>query len=164
MTALDFERSAPARGRQTKRVIVVGAGLGGLAAAMTLAAQGAAVTLLERANRTGGKLRAFDSAAGPVDAGPTVLTMRHVLEDLFARTGARLEERVTLTREPLLARHFWHDGAQLDLFDDRDRSAEAVRAFAGAKLSSVRVLRYFGEDDAPPPAAAGVSRAARPPG
>ncbi len=114
-------------------VIVIGAGVAGLAAAMTLAAQGARVTLLERADETGGKIRTIPSPAGPVDAGPTVVTMRHVFDDLFRRTGAVLDDYVTLRREPLLARHWWPDGGELDLFSDRGRSIEAIHAFSGAR-------------------------------
>ena len=81
-------------------------------------------------------MRTIPSVAGPIDAGPTVLTMRHVFDDLFAATGASLEDHVTLIREPLLARHFWPDGSSLDLFDDDAANAEAVAAFAGPKAST----------------------------
>ena len=116
-------------------IVVVGAGVAGLAAAMTLASQGARVTLLERAAATGGKIRTIPSMAGPVDAGPTVITMRHVFENLFRRAGARLEDHVELVEEPLLARHWWPDGGQLDLFADRLRSIDAIHAFSGARAA-----------------------------
>lgn len=120
---------------RTQNVVIVGAGLGGLSAAMTLAADGFHVTLLERAARPGGKVRALESIAGPVDAGPTVLTMKHVFEDLFRRTGAPLADYATLHREELLARHWWPDGSSLDLFSDRGASLDAIRAFGGAKTA-----------------------------
>ncbi|MEM9851692.1 MAG: NAD(P)-binding protein, partial [Pseudomonadota bacterium] len=66
-------------------VIVVGAGIGGLTAAVTLAGAGVPVTLIEADAVTGGKLRAVPSDAGPVDCGPTVLTKRHVFDALFSR-------------------------------------------------------------------------------
>ena len=117
------------------RIIVIGAGMGGLAAAARLAHAGHAVTLLERAGTPGGKMRQVPSDAGPVDAGPTVLTLRHVFDALFEDLGARLDDHVTLVPEPLLARHFWPDGSQLDLHADLDQSAEAVGAFAGARAA-----------------------------
>ena len=95
------------------RVIVVGAGMGGLAAAMRLAAAGCDVTVFETAAEPGGKMRTLPSAAGPVDAGPTVLTLRGVFDDLFAACGLALNDHVSLTREPLLARHVWPDGSAL---------------------------------------------------
>lgn len=115
------------------RVVVIGAGVGGLASAIRLAAAGLSVTVLERHTHAGGKIRTLPSAAGPVDAGPTVLTMRQMFDDLFACAGARLDDHVSLIRQDLLARHGWSDGSQLDLFASPDQSATAVRDFAGSK-------------------------------
>jgi 1-hydroxycarotenoid 3,4-desaturase len=113
------------------RVIVIGAGMGGLASAIRLAAAGLSVTVLERADAPGGKARALPSAAGPVDTGPTVLTMRHVFDALFALNGERLDDHLTLIPQPILARHWWPGSGPLDLTPDRDANAEAIRAFAG---------------------------------
>ncbi|MEM6738492.1 MAG: 1-hydroxycarotenoid 3,4-desaturase CrtD [Pseudomonadota bacterium] len=139
----------------TDRVIVIGAGMGGLAVAIRLAASGHNVRVLETQPAAGGKMRTLPSAAGLVDAGPTVLTMRHVFDDLFAAAGTRLDDHVTLERQHLLARHFWPDGSTLDLWDDPDRSAEAVRAWGGARAEaefrrfSARAKRLFEAFDAP---------------
>lgn len=115
----------------TDRVIVIGAGMGGLASAIRLAAAGLSVTVLERADAPGGKARALPSDAGPVDTGPTVLTMRHVFDALFALNGERLDDHLTLIPQPILARHWWPGSGPLDLTPDRDTNAEAIRAFAG---------------------------------
>ena len=111
--------------------VVIGAGFGGLATALRLAAAGGRVTVLEAADAPGGKARAVPSAAGPVDAGPTVLTMRWIFDDLAGIAGVRLEDHVTLTPEPVVARHWWPDGSQLDLHVDPEASAAAIRDFAG---------------------------------
>ncbi len=116
-----------------KKVIIIGAGIGGLSAAVDLAAAGIDVTVLEQAYAPGGKLRQFPSDAGPVDAGPTVLTMRSVFESLFRRAGVTLSEHVTLIPETILARHWWQDGSTLDLHADPAESANAVGDFAGRK-------------------------------
>lgn len=118
---------------RTERVVVVGAGMGGLATAIRLAAAGHGVTVIEAADRPGGKARAVASVAGPVDTGPTVLTMRAEVDALFALAGLRTEETVDLIALPELARHFWPDGSRLDLFTDRDANIEAIRAFAGPR-------------------------------
>lgn len=123
------------------RIIIIGAGLGGLAAAIRLAAAGHAVTVIEAASAPGGKMRTLPSAAGPVDAGPTVLTLRTVFEDLFASAGADLADHVTLTPQHVLARHWWPDGSTLDLHADPEASADAIGAFAGAR--AVRDFRRF---------------------
>lgn len=114
-----------------KKTIIIGAGIGGLSAAVDLAARGLDVTVLEQAFAPGGKLRQFPSDAGPVDAGPTVLTMRAIFDALFERAGARLDEHISLTPETVLARHWWQDGSTLDLFADPAESANAVADFAG---------------------------------
>ncbi|MEH3116927.1 MAG: phytoene desaturase family protein [Methylorubrum populi] len=116
-----------------KRVIVVGAGIGGLAAALSLAAAGFDVTVLERAASVGGKMRALSVGGRPVEAGPTVFTMRWVFEDLFAEAGADFGSEVRLTPASLLARHAWNAHERLDLFADMAASADAIGAFAGAR-------------------------------
>ena len=118
-----------------KKVVVVGAGMGGLCAAIRLAAAGLSVTLVEAQGTPGGKMRTVASDAGPVDAGPTVLTLRAVFEAVFAVAGERLEDHLTLIPQPILARHWWPDGSRLDLFTDPAQSAAAIERFAGQKAA-----------------------------
>jgi 1-hydroxycarotenoid 3,4-desaturase len=115
----------------TRRVAVVGAGFGGLTAALRLAHAGLQVTVYEAQAAPGGKARRLPSVAGPVDAGPTVFTMREVYEEVFAEVGARLEDEVRLIPAEILARHVWPDGSTLDLLPDMAASEAAVAAFAG---------------------------------
>ncbi|MGE5154569.1 MAG: 1-hydroxycarotenoid 3,4-desaturase CrtD [Bdellovibrio bacteriovorus] len=112
-------------------VLIIGAGMGGLAAAIDLAARGVPVELFERAPAPGGKVRQVRVGDAPLDAGPTVFTMRWVFEELFAAAGLSLPEHLSLKAVETLARHAWSDGSRLDLFADRARSAEAIAAFAG---------------------------------
>jgi 1-hydroxycarotenoid 3,4-desaturase len=113
------------------RVVIVGAGVGGLAAAIDLSRQGRPVVVLEAQPRAGGKLHQREVGGLRVDAGPTVLTMRWAFDELFADAGRSLADYVTLARAETLARHVWPDGSSLDLYADRARSAEAVGALAG---------------------------------
>ncbi len=115
-----------------RRVIVVGSGVGGLAAAMLCAAQGFETLVLERASEPGGKLREIGVAGRKIDAGPTVLTMLDVFEALFAAAGASLHDHIKLTQARILARHGWADGSQLDLTGDVAANAQAIGDFAGA--------------------------------
>ena len=118
---------------QTQRVVVVGAGIGGLVAALELAARGVEVVVVEQAGAPGGKMREVKIAGARIDAGPTVFTMRWVFEELFERIGTRLEDHLNLRPVQTLARHAW-DGAspqRLDLYADIERSADAIGVFAG---------------------------------
>jgi 1-hydroxycarotenoid 3,4-desaturase len=114
-----------------ERVVVIGAGIGGLVAAVLLAARGLAVTVFEKEAAPGGKLREVTAGSARVDAGPTVFTMRWVFEEIFAAAGASLDEHLTLARSRVLARHAWADGSRLDLFADRAESVDAIGRFAG---------------------------------
>ena len=119
------------RGIGGERVIIVGAGMAGLAAATLLASRGIEVLVVEMAEHPGGKIRTVDIGGQPVDSGPTVVTMRWVFEELFARADASLTDYLTLRPAEILTRHAWRDGSRLDLFADPDRSAAAVEDFAG---------------------------------
>jgi 1-hydroxycarotenoid 3,4-desaturase len=118
---------------RSDRAVVVGAGVGGLSAAIALAARGVEVTVVDRAPRVGGKLREVEVAGRRVDSGPTVLTVRAVFDELFAAAGASLDAYVTLDPVEVLARHAWADGSRLDLYRDVDRTADAIGALMGAR-------------------------------
>ena len=117
------------------RIAVIGAGVAGLTAAVDLARQGFAVTLFERAATPGGKLRQVCVDDAPMDAGPTVFTLRRVFDELFHDAGDNLERRVRLIPANVLARHAWHAGGRLDLFASVAQSADAIGVFAGARES-----------------------------
>jgi 1-hydroxycarotenoid 3,4-desaturase len=136
-------------------VVIVGAGIGGLAAALRLASEGVRVTVVEAREAPGGKMRVVPTVAGPADAGPTVLTMRGVFEELFACAGEVLGEHVTLQPLSILARHYWRDGTVFDLHADPEVSAGGVRTVFGAKVEAefrafhARAARLFAAFDAP---------------
>lgn len=116
------------------RVIVIGAGVGGLVSAALLAARGCEVTVVEAQGAPGGKLRTVPSDGAPIDGGPTVFTMRDVFAAIFADCGARLEDHVTCQPAHVLARHAWGRD-RLDLFADPQASEAAIGAFAGARAA-----------------------------
>jgi 1-hydroxycarotenoid 3,4-desaturase len=112
-------------------IVIIGAGMGGLAAAVLLSARGLPVTVVERMAHPGGKLRTVAVDGTAIDAGPTVFTHRPVFERLFADAGERLDDHLTLVKSTRLARHAWQDGSSLDLWADHQRSFDAVAQFAG---------------------------------
>lgn len=114
------------------KVLVIGTGMGGLAAAIDLARAGCQVTVIEKASAPGGKMRQLHPGGGAgIDAGPTVFTMRWVFESLFADAGATLSDHLALGTADILARHGWTDGSRLDLFADMERSIAAIGDLAG---------------------------------
>lgn len=128
-------------------VVVVGAGIGGLVAAVELARRGIRVTVLEKSAGPGGKMRREEIAGLSFDAGPTVLTMLSVFEDIFAGAGSRVEDHLELEELDVLARHWWPDGSQLDLYRDIERSADAIGQFAGSEeAKSYRRFRRAAKD------------------
>jgi phytoene desaturase len=112
-------------------VVIIGAGIGGLSAAIRLAAQGQRVTVLERNSAVGGKMSEISEGGFRWDTGPSVITMRHVFEDLFAAAGRTLEDYLTLLPVDPLTRYFYPDGIVLDASCDADVMAARIAAIAG---------------------------------
>lgn len=124
-----------------RSVIVVGAGVGGLVAALQLAAMGLDVLVLERGTAPGGKLCARAVGGRWLDSGPTVCTMRWVFDELFESVGERLADHLALTPAAILARHAWAPGERLDLHAELEATVDAIGGFAGA--TEARAYRSF---------------------
>ena len=116
-----------------RKIIIVGAGIGGLSAAVKLAHAGHHVHVIDAGAQAGGKIRTHLGSSGPIDIGPTVLTLLPVFQRLFASIEEDIHEHITLTREPILARHWWPDGTMLDLHDNFEQSATEITAVFGKK-------------------------------
>src|SRR3954452_20759990 len=115
----------------TDRVVVVGAGLSGLSAALRLAGAGRQVTVLERADVPGGRAGLLERDGFAFDTGPTVLTMPELIGDALACVGEQLEDGLELQPVEPLYRAFYPDGSTLDVHTDRGRMAEEVRRVCG---------------------------------
>jgi phytoene desaturase len=113
------------------RVVVVGAGLAGLSAALHLAGRGRAVTIVERGQHPGGRVGRLDIDGYRLDTGPTVLTMPDIIEDAFAAVGESLSERLDLMRVEPAYRASFADGSSLDVHSERDAMAAEIERFAG---------------------------------
>jgi len=97
-----------------KKILVIGAGLGGLATAIRLARAGHAVEVWEKNAEPGGKAKDLRADGFCWGTGPSLLTMPHVLRDLFAAANERLEDHLDLVRLDSACRYFWTDGTVID--------------------------------------------------
>ena len=116
----------------TDHVVIVGAGLAGLSAAMHLAAAGRKVTVLEKNSFPGGRNGLLERDGYSFDTGPTVLTMPDLIADIFATLGENMKDWLELTPVSPLYRAFFHDGSQVDVHADTDEMATAIAEFSGA--------------------------------
>ena len=120
----------------TNHVVVVGAGLSGLSAALHLAGRGRSVTVVERHPFPGGRMGQADIAGYRIDTGPTVLTMPDIIADAFAAVGASMTEHLDLQPVTPAYRATFADGSALDVHPDADTMAAAIEAFAGPEQAA----------------------------
>nr|WP_292981617.1 phytoene desaturase family protein [Mycobacterium sp.] len=117
----------------TGHVVVVGAGLSGLTAALHLAGRGREVTVVERENWPGGRAGRADIGGYQLDTGPTVLTMPDIIDEAFAAVGESLSDRLDLIEVEPAYRAQFADGSSIDVHSDADLMANAIAQFAGAE-------------------------------
>ncbi|GAB5465481.1 MAG: phytoene desaturase family protein [Candidatus Kapaibacteriales bacterium] len=116
-----------------KRVLVIGSGLAGLSAAIRLAHDGYNVTVLEKNKTVGGKVNTHCGNGFTFDIGPTLLTMPHVLEELFDSLGLELENELDIHKIDPICRYFWDDGSSIDAIHDVDEMYENIDRFSDNK-------------------------------
>lgn len=107
-----------------KKIVIIGAGIGGLSAAIHLASQGHRVQILERQSQVGGKLNQIVMDGFSFDTGPSLITMPYVLHELFQAAERRLEDYLDLQPLDLTCRYFYRDGVILNAWRDQQRLAE----------------------------------------
>jgi phytoene desaturase len=112
---------------QDSAIIIIGAGIGGLSAAIRLAAAGHDVTIFEQNAEPGGKMSRLQAEGYTWDRGPSVITMRHVFEELFKSADRRLEDYLVLEPVEPLTRYFYPDGSILDATRDLPRMLARIQ-------------------------------------
>lgn len=126
------------KGRRDK-VVIVGAGLAGLSAALRLAGRGHDVTILERESVPGGRNGLLKKAGYSFDTGPTVLTMPSLIADALDCVGEKLEDWLELLPLSPLYRAFYADGTTLDVHaDTKQMEDEIARVIGGAEAAGYR--------------------------
>ncbi|MEU9556224.1 phytoene desaturase family protein [Streptomyces fumanus] len=134
-------RTVPGR---TDHVVVVGAGLAGLSAALHLLGAGRRVTVVEREALPGGRAGRLERGGYRMDTGPTVLTMPDLADEAFAAVGERLRDRVDLIPLHPAYRARFADGSSLDVHTDAAAMEAEIERFAGAReAAGYRRLRTW---------------------
>jgi phytoene desaturase len=109
-----------------KKALIIGAGVGGLSCAIRLRVDGYHVTILEKNALVGGKMYQVQQGGFRWDTGPSVITMRHVFEELFAYAGRKLDDYITFKPLDPLTRYFYRDGTIFDARGDFSKMADSI--------------------------------------
>jgi diapolycopene oxygenase len=128
---------------EKQNIGIIGGGLGGLAAACTLAARGHRVSLFERSDWLGGKAAVWEQGGYRFDMGPTILTLPMVLERIFAEAGRNLADELPLIRLDPQWRCFFSDHSVLDLHQDPRQMSAALDAYAPGTRSGERYRQFI---------------------
>jgi phytoene desaturase len=123
----------------TDHVVIVGAGLAGLSAALRLAGAGRKVTVLERESVPGGRNGLLKKDGYSFDTGPSVLTMPSLINDAFNCVGEDMKDWLELTPLTPLYRAFYADGSQLDVHaDTNEMEAEIAKHISSTEAAGYR--------------------------
>ena len=129
--------------KRAKNVAVIGGGLGGMSAAISLQAAGYQVEVFEKNSHLGGKLNLLEQDGFTFDLGPSIFTLPAIFEDLFKRAGEKMEDYVQLDAVTPHWRNIFEDGLTLDLFQEQDRMREELRKLPGDAEKHWQQLQDF---------------------
>ena len=132
--------------KENKKVVVIGGGLGGLSAAISLAQEGFQVSLYEKNSHLGGKLNRLEQDGFGFDLGPSILTMTHIFEKLFKNQGVQMSDYVTIQRLDLEWRAFFPDGKILDLYGDLEKMLEENEDLGPQDIEEYREFLAYAKD------------------
>lgn len=127
------------------KVVIIGAGLGGLATALRLRQQGFQVTVLEKNSRPGGRSNLIEEDGFRVDTGPTILVMKSVFDELYETLGQDIDLRLNFVRLDPNYRVYYHDGSTLDLHSDLSELANEIEEFQSG--GTERFNRFMDEGE-----------------
>jgi phytoene desaturase len=128
-----------------KKIIVIGSGFGGLAAALRMRAKGFAVTLVEKHPDLGGRARVFKKGKFIYDGGPTVITAPYLFEELFSLFNKKISDYVKIVPLDLWYRFVFNDGETFN-YNGNDKSMEEqIKKFSSKDYSGYKKLVNFTE-------------------
>lgn len=121
----------------SSKAIIIGAGIGGLAAAIRLAVQGFQVQVFEQNSYPGGKLSQFEIDGYKFDAGPSLFTQPENIEALFELAGEPMEAYFNYQSLPIACKYFWEDGTVVNAFTEAEQFAESLHTATGESKAAV---------------------------
>lgn len=119
------------------QAVIIGSGIGGIATAIRLAVQGYQVTVYEGNSYPGGKLTAFEKGGYRFDAGPSLFTLPHLVEELFELAGEVPSEHFPYIKKEVACKYFWRDQTELTAWSDSAKFAVEVEEMLGEKGDEV---------------------------
>src|ERR1700722_15293447 len=128
--------------KKQKKVIVIGAGLGGLSAAISLAQEGYAVEVHDKNDKVGGKLNVLRKDGFSFDLGPSILTLPHIFERFFTRSQKKMSDYFSIRPVRPHWRNFFEDGLVIDLYPEPERMAEEARKAGESPEAVQKFLDY----------------------
>ncbi|MCK1994042.1 phytoene desaturase [Peribacillus muralis] len=128
---------------KNKTVIIIGGGLGGLSAAISLAQAGYDVSLYEKNNHIGGKLNRLDQDGFGFDLGPSILTMPQIFERLFTASGKSMKDYVPIEKLDHQWRSFFPNGNVIDLYEDLNEMQEKNPALSENDMREYQNLLHY---------------------
>ncbi|QCR23952.1 1-hydroxycarotenoid 3,4-desaturase CrtD [Pontibacter sp. SGAir0037] len=120
------------------KAAIIGSGIGGIAAAIRLAVKGYAVTVFETADTFGGKMQQFWLGGYRFDAGPSLFTLPHLVDELFSLAGKKPSEYFTYVRLDPITHYFWPDGSHLKAYADAAQFAKETELQLGVPQQAVQ--------------------------
>ena len=120
------------------KAIVIGAGIGGIAASIRLAIKGYQVDVYEKNSYPGGKLSAFSLGDYRFDAGPSLFTMPHFVTELFELAGENPADFFEYKKKEVNCEYFWEDGTRLTAYADREKFSQSVASQLNVPVQNIK--------------------------
>ena len=127
----------------SKKAIIIGSGVGGMATAIRLAVQGFAVTVYDKNNLPGGKLSSFEKDGFKFDAGPSLFTQPENIEELFELAGEQINNYFAYTPVDIACKYFYNNGKTVNGYTNATMFANELKEQLGETAESV--LSYLGQ-------------------
>ena len=120
-----------------KKAIIIGSGIGGIATALRLRSMNYDVTVFENNNYPGGKLASFDLGPYRFDAGPSLLTMPHFIDELFVLFNENPRDYFNYKKKDISCKYFWDDGTKLNAYSEKSKFINEINKVLGVNESTV---------------------------